>query len=201
MSVSVFCCCLPSALISRVGAWRCSGFITWQSVRKASHTFETKAQRRDAGGRKSEQPPNDSLLKPLPVQRALGSIHQQSDSAAPSGLARDDPQPSQIRVSKKNVITLINTFGTCAWVFFFVVCLILLVHVHVFLGFVYRPPSVDPWWSVYHVHVVQDAVHFCSPSSPLQKLWKSEFSYCCFWSIIILPQVKRKSLASHADHL
>ena len=86
-------------------------------MRKASHKFETKAQKRDAGSRKSEQPPNDPLLKPLPVQRALGSAHQQSDSAAPSGLARDDPRPSQIYVSEENAVACINTFGTCAGVF------------------------------------------------------------------------------------
>ena len=83
-------------------------------MRKASHTFETKAQRRDAGGRKSEQPPDHPLLNPLPVECALGSVHRQSASAAPSGLAGDGPQPSQVHVGEENAIALINTFGTCA---------------------------------------------------------------------------------------
>ena len=83
-------------------------------MKKASRTFEMKAQRRDAGGRKSEQPPDDPLLKPLPVERELGSVHRQSASAAPSGLAGGGPQPSQVHVGEENAIALINTFGTCA---------------------------------------------------------------------------------------
>ena len=39
-------------------------------------------QRKDAGGRKSEQPPNHPEPKPLPVQSAEGFGRQESDSTA-----------------------------------------------------------------------------------------------------------------------
>ena len=53
-----------------------------------------KTQRKDAGGRKSLQHPNLPQPKPLPVQSAVESVHQESDSIA-NKHARTDHQFSQ----------------------------------------------------------------------------------------------------------
>ena len=54
-----------------------------------------KLQRKDEGGRKIKQHPNHPQPKPSPVQSALGSAHQESDSTATNMHARIDHQPSQ----------------------------------------------------------------------------------------------------------
>ena len=59
-------------------------------------------QRKDAGGRKSEQPPNHPEPKPLPVQSAVGGAHQESVSTATNEHARIDHQPSQQSSSARN---------------------------------------------------------------------------------------------------
>ena len=52
-----------------------------------------KPQRKDAGGRKSEQHPNhQSYPKPSYVQSAIGSAHLESDSTANNEHARTDHQ-------------------------------------------------------------------------------------------------------------
>ena len=67
------------------------------SVRKAnlsSRQRGMKPQRKDAGGRESEQHPNDRQPKPSSVQSAGGSAHQESDSTATNEHAGTDHQPS-----------------------------------------------------------------------------------------------------------
>ena len=54
-----------------------------------------KPQRKDAGDRKSEQRTNHPQPKPLPVQSAAGTTHQELDCAATNKLIRTDHQPSQ----------------------------------------------------------------------------------------------------------
>ena len=58
---------------------------------------DVKPQRKDAGGRKSKQPPNLSQTKPSTVQSTVGSTHQESDSAANNENAtkKIDHQPSK----------------------------------------------------------------------------------------------------------
>ena len=53
-----------------------------------------KPQRKDAGGRKSEQHSNNPQPKPSSLQSAVGCAHQDSDSTATSERARTDHQPS-----------------------------------------------------------------------------------------------------------
>ena len=52
-----------------------------------------KLQRKDAGDRKSAQPPNHPQLRPSPVPSAAGSVDQESDSTAINGHAGTDDQP------------------------------------------------------------------------------------------------------------
>ena len=53
-----------------------------------------KLERKNAGGRKSEQHPNHPQPKPSPVQSAVGCAHQESDSTATSVRARTEhPNP------------------------------------------------------------------------------------------------------------
>ena len=61
-----------------------------------------KPQRKDAGGRKSEQHPNHLQPKPSPVQSAVGSAGQNSDSTATSEHARTDFKPSPKSPSARN---------------------------------------------------------------------------------------------------
>ena len=71
---------------------------------------DVKPQKKDAGGRQSEQSLNHLKPKPSPVQRAVGSEHQASDSTATNGRARDDPQTSQILVCEESSIIDIAFF-------------------------------------------------------------------------------------------
>ena len=54
-----------------------------------------KLQRKDAGSKKSVQHSNHPQPKPSPVQSAVRSAHQKSDSTATRGCARTDHQPFQ----------------------------------------------------------------------------------------------------------
>ena len=53
-----------------------------------------KPQKKDAGGKKSMQPPNHSQPKPSSVQSAVGCAHPESDSTVTNEHARADHQPS-----------------------------------------------------------------------------------------------------------
>ena len=68
-------------------------------ARKASRKFKAQRQpqRKEAGGRKSEQHPNHPQLKPSFVQRAVGSVYHASDSTAISEHETTDHQPSPNR--------------------------------------------------------------------------------------------------------
>ena len=63
-----------------------------------------KLQRKDAGDRKSEQPTSHPQPKPSPVQSAVGSAHQESDSTATNKHAKSDHQPSQILVCEVSAV-------------------------------------------------------------------------------------------------
>ena len=47
-------------------------------------------EKKDGGDRKSEQPPNHPQPKPVPVQTAVESAHQESDSAVTYKYTRTD---------------------------------------------------------------------------------------------------------------
>ena len=53
-----------------------------------------KLERKDGGGRKSQQHPNYPQPKPSPVQSAVESAHQESDSKATNMHAKTGHQPS-----------------------------------------------------------------------------------------------------------
>ena len=63
-------------------------------MRKASHKFEAERheakKKKDTGGRNCEQHPNHSYPKPLPVQSAVWSAHQELGSTATNQHARTD---------------------------------------------------------------------------------------------------------------
>ena len=61
-----------------------------------------KPQRKNAGGRKSEQQTNHPEPKPSSVQSAVECAHQESDSAATKEHTRTDVQPSQKSSSARN---------------------------------------------------------------------------------------------------
>ena len=61
-----------------------------------------KLQRKNAGGRKSEQHPYHPQPKPSCVQSAVGFTHQESVSTAPNKHARIDHQPSPKSSSARN---------------------------------------------------------------------------------------------------
>ena len=61
-----------------------------------------KSQRKNAGGRKSEQHPYHPHLKPSSVQSAVRGVHQESVSTATNEHARIDHQPSQQSSSARN---------------------------------------------------------------------------------------------------
>ena len=61
-----------------------------------------KPQRKNAGGRKSDQNPFHPYLKPSSAQSAVGSAHQESVSTATKERARTDHQPSQQSSSARN---------------------------------------------------------------------------------------------------
>ena len=61
-----------------------------------------KLQRKNAGGRKSEQHPYHPHSKPSSVQNAIGAAHQESVSTATSEHARTDHQSSQQSWSARN---------------------------------------------------------------------------------------------------
>ncbi len=61
-----------------------------------------KPQRKNAGGRKSEQHPYHPHPKPSSVQSAVGGAHQESVSTATNEHARIDHQPSQQSSSARN---------------------------------------------------------------------------------------------------
>ena len=61
-----------------------------------------KPQRKNAGGRKSEQHPYHPHPKPSSVQSAVGGAHQESVSTATKEHARIDHQPSQQSSSARN---------------------------------------------------------------------------------------------------
>ena len=62
----------------------------------------TKLQRKDAGGRKSEQHPYHPQPKSSFLQGAVECSHQESDSTATKEHARTDHQPSQKPSSARN---------------------------------------------------------------------------------------------------
>ena len=61
-----------------------------------------KPQRKNAGGRKSEQHPYHPHPKPLSVQSAVRVAHQESVSTATNEHARIDHRPSQQSLSARN---------------------------------------------------------------------------------------------------
>ena len=77
---------------------------SWRSsVRKAICKF--KPQRKNAGGRKSEQRPYHPCPEPSSVQSAVGGAHQESVSTATNERARIDHQPSQQSSSARNELS------------------------------------------------------------------------------------------------
>ena len=61
-----------------------------------------KPQRKEAGGRKSEQYPNHPHPKPSSVQSAVGSTHREWDSTATNERARTDHGHSRKTSSARN---------------------------------------------------------------------------------------------------
>ena len=72
-----------------------------------------KPQRKDAGGRNSEQHPNHPQLKPSPVQSTAGPVHQESDSTATNEHAKTDHQLSHILICKESTIIIIKSTPQC----------------------------------------------------------------------------------------
>ena len=85
-----------------------------------------KPQRKHGGSRKSEQHPSHPRPKPSPVQGAVRSAHQNSDSTATSEHARTDHQPSPTpplrRISHHTVLVNVVLF-CCLFFVEFVTCL------------------------------------------------------------------------------
>ena len=65
-----------------------------------------KLQKKDAGGRKIEQPPNHPQPMPSTVQSAVGCAHPESDSTATNGYPRTDPLPSPTLVCEETASTI-----------------------------------------------------------------------------------------------
>ena len=67
----------------------------WEKPVVNSRQRGMKPQWKDAGGRKSVQHPNPPQPKLSPVQGAVGSAHQESDSTVTNKHSRTDHQPSK----------------------------------------------------------------------------------------------------------
>ena len=72
-----------------------AGAHQWEKPVVSSRQRGIKPQRKNAGGRKSEQHPYHPHPKPSSVQSAVGGVHQESVSTATNEHARIDHQPSQ----------------------------------------------------------------------------------------------------------
>ena len=64
-------------------------------------------QRKDAGSRKEEWPPERPQSKPLPAQSAAGHAHQKSDSTATNRHARAEDEMN-VSVESRN-----DAFNSC----------------------------------------------------------------------------------------
>ena len=74
----------------------------WEKPAVSSRQRGINTQRKNAGGRKSEQHPCHPHPKPSSVQSAVGGAHQESVSIATNEHARTDHQPSQQFSSARN---------------------------------------------------------------------------------------------------
>ena len=74
-----------------------AGTHQWEKPVVSSRQRGIKPQRKNTGGRKSEQHPYHPLPKPSSVQSAIGGAHQESVSTATKKQARIDHQPSSAR--------------------------------------------------------------------------------------------------------
>ena len=72
-----------------------AGTHQWENPVVRSRQSGIKPQRKNAGGRKSEQHLNHPQPKPSSVQSAVGCAHQESDTIATNERAKTHHQPSQ----------------------------------------------------------------------------------------------------------
>ena len=87
---------------SRRPQTKTAGAHQWEKPVVSLRQKSIKPQRKEAGGRKSEQPPNHHQPQPLTVSSALGFAHQESGSAATNKPARTEHQPLQKPSSVSN---------------------------------------------------------------------------------------------------
>ena len=107
----------PSVVAARGLRPRQLALISEKSQFVSSRQRGIKPQRKNAGGRKSEQHPYHPQPKSSSVQSTVGCVHQDSDSTATSKHARTDHQPSQKSSSAMNQPSIIIINCSTGFVF------------------------------------------------------------------------------------